>query len=66
MFTKLYLAGSLSFASTVAGLASGAGLGLIVLCRMNHDREDTIKILAMLYACGAVAGIVLHFIPLGL
>lgn len=66
MFTKLYLAGSLSFASAVAGLSSGAGLGLIVLCRMNHDRKDTVKILAALYTCGAVAGIVLHFIPLGL
>lgn len=59
MFTKLYLAGTLSFASTVAGLSSGAGLGLIVLCKMNKNRNDTVRIAAILYACAAAAGVVI-------
>ncbi len=59
MFTKLYIAGSLSFASAIAGLSSGAGLGLIVLCRMNRDRRDTLRIAALLYAFAALSGIVL-------
>lgn len=59
MFTKLYMAGTLSFASAVAGLSSGAGIGLIVLCRMNKDKKDTIKVVAVLYACAVISGIVL-------
>ena len=62
MFTKLYLAGTLSFASTIAGLSSGAGLGLIVLFRMNPDKRDAVRIVAVLYACAAITGIVLNLI----
>ncbi|MDO4960857.1 MAG: putative manganese transporter [Eubacteriales bacterium] len=62
MFTKLYLAGSLSFASTIAGLSSGAGLGLIVLFRMEPDKKEAAKIAALLYACAAIAGIVLNLL----
>lgn len=58
MFTKLYLAGTLSFASTVAGLSSGAGLGLIVLFRMNKKKSDTVRIAVILYLCAAAAGII--------
>ncbi len=62
MFAKLYIAGSLSFASTIAGLSSGAGLGIIVLARMNRDKKDTVKAIALLYACAAAAGIILKLI----
>ncbi len=64
MFTKLYIAGSLSFASAIAGLSSGAGLGLIVLCRMNKDKRDTLKIAVLLYAFAAISGVVLWVIGL--
>lgn len=60
MFTKLYLAGSLSFASTIAGLSSGAGLGLIVLFRMDTDKREALKVVSILYVCAAAAGIILR------
>lgn len=59
MFTKLYMAGTLSFASAIAGLSSGAGIGLIVLCRMNKDKKDTVRVIAVLYICAVLAGIIL-------
>lgn len=62
MFAKLYIAGSLSFASAIAGLSSGAGLGYIVLCRMNKNHHDTLKITALLYICSAFSGVVLELI----
>lgn len=62
MFAKLYIAGSLTFASAIAGLSSGAGLGYIVLCRMNRDKRDTLKITALLYICSALSGVVLQLI----
>lgn len=64
LFTELYLAGSLSFASTIAGLCSGAGLGLIVLFRMNSSKKDSFKAVGILYACAAISGLILNFIPI--
>lgn len=64
LFTELYLAGSLSFASTAAGLCSGAGLGLIVLFKMCRNKKECLLITALLYACSGITGLVLNFIPL--
>ena len=60
LFTELYLAGSLSFASAVAGLCSGAGVGLIVLYKMSGNKKECLMITALLYACAAVSGIILQ------
>lgn len=61
MLTQLYLSGAISFASAVAGLCTGAGLGLAVLFRMNEDKKESLKITGLLYAAGAVSGVVLSF-----
>ena len=62
LFTELYISGSLSFASAVAGLCSGAGLGLIVLFRMNKSKKECLMITAVLYVCSALTGIILNLI----
>ena len=64
LFTELYLSGSLGFASAVSGLCSGAGVGLIVLFKMNKNKKECFFITFLLYACAAVSGIVLQPIPL--
>ena len=38
---------------------SGSGVGLLVLFRVNHDRRENLKILALLYGIGVVAGILI-------
>ena len=43
----------------MAGLLSGSGVGLLVLFRVNHDRRENLKILALLYGIGVVAGILI-------
>ena len=43
----------------MAGLLVGAGVGLIVLCRVNEDVKDNIKIIVMLYLCGVKVGLLL-------
>lgn len=64
LFTELYLAESLSFASAAAGLCSGAGTGLIVLFKMNKNKKECILITALLYACSALTGLVLGLFAL--
>lgn len=60
--TQLYLAGSLSFGSLLAGLCSGAGLGVAVLLKMNRSRRENIQIVALLYAIAALCGLAVHLV----
>jgi hypothetical protein len=62
LLTMLYMDGILSFASVVAGLSSGAGLGLIVLLKRNSDLKDSIKIIGILLLISIAAGLILTLI----
>lgn len=62
MLTELYLGGAISFASVVAGLCTGAGIGLVVLFRMNDDRKENLKIVGLLYVVAAISGVLLEML----
>lgn len=62
LLTQLFLDGAISFGSCVAGLCTGAGLGLVVLLRENHDWRDNARIIGILYAVGAAAGVLLQLV----
>ena len=64
LLTQLYLTGALPFSSAVAGLCSGAGVGLAVLFRTNRNFRQNIFIAAQLWALGAVIGLILQGIGL--
>ncbi len=55
--TKLYLIGSVSFGGVVAGLFTGAGVGLAVLFRLDRSLKDNLKLVGYIYLAGAVSGI---------
>lgn len=59
LLTESYISGVLSFSSLVAGLCSGAGVGILLLFRRNKNLKENICILAVLYAIGALCGLVL-------
>ncbi|MCX6085054.1 MAG: arsenic efflux protein [Caldiserica bacterium] len=58
--TQLYVAGTISFGSTVAGLGAAGGLGLIVLFRENHDPRNTGKVIAWLLGISIATGILIQ------
>jgi hypothetical protein len=61
--TELFLQGSISFASAIAGLSTGAGFGFLVLFKSNHHHaKQNLKILLCVYFTGAIAGMLLQFI----
>lgn len=64
LLTQLYLAGSIGFGAAVAGLCSGAGVGLAVLFRANRSVRQNLFILALLWGIGAVFGTLLQLLGL--
>lgn len=62
ILTELFLSGSLSFGSAVAGLCTGAGLGLIVLFKANRHLRENLILAGVLYAAAVFTGLVCNLI----
>ena len=60
IITTLYLEGMMSFGAMMSGLLVGAGVGLIVLCRVNEDVRDNLRVIGLLYLCGILGGLLLE------
>lgn len=60
ILTEMFVAGSLSFGSLIAGLCTGAGIGLVVLFKTNKNIMDNLKILGILYVMGTLCGMLLE------
>lgn len=61
--TKLYLDGALEAGAMMSGLLVGAGVGLLVLFRVNHDRKENLKVVGLLYLIGVTAGVLMEVLP---
>ncbi len=61
--TELYLVDALGAGAMMSGLLVGAGVGLLVLFRVNHDRKENLKVVGLLYLIGAAAGILIEILP---
>ena len=60
VITQLYLEGVISSGCMMAGLLVGAGIGVMVLFRVNHRRmRNNVSLVAVLYAVGVLSGILI-------
>ncbi|NLE64816.1 MAG: arsenic efflux protein [Elusimicrobia bacterium] len=57
LLADLYAKGAITFGALMAGLCAGAGLGLLVLFRENHDLRDSLRVLLILVVVSAAIGI---------
>ncbi len=62
LLTGLYLNGALSFASVVSGLCTNAGIGLLVLFKINKTLKENLYIMGLLYSAAVVSGIILSLV----
>ncbi|MEG0094052.1 MAG: putative manganese transporter [Erysipelotrichaceae bacterium] len=59
MIAQLYLIDAIPFAVLVSGLISSAGMGLLMLFKMNKNRYENIAILIILYLVAGISGVIL-------
>lgn len=62
VLTELFVQGSITFGGAVAGLCTGAGLGLVVLFRTNRPMKQNFAITAGLYVFSALAGVLIDLV----
>ena len=62
IITKMYIENVLSVGTMIAGLLVNAGVGLAVLFKTNNGIKENIKIVALLYFIGVIAGIAIEAI----
>ena len=60
ILTQLYLENVIPAATMISGLLVGAGVGLIVLFKMNKGIKQNLKITGLLYAIGVISGIIIQ------
>lgn len=65
ILTELYIQGGLTFGSMIAGLSTGAGLGLVVLFKVNKKIKENLFIVVGLYVIGVVAGMLIDVLKIG-
>ena len=62
IITNLYLENVISLGSMIAGLLTGAGVGLAVLFKTNNKLKENIGIVLLVYGIGVISGIIIELI----
>ena len=62
ILTQLFIDGSISFGSVIAGLSTGAGIGLMVLFKANQNLKENIKIITYIYIVSVLSGLLIQII----
>ena len=60
VITQLYIEGALSFGSCIAGLCTGAGVGLLILFRTNRRYKENFAIMGVMYAAAVISGLIIN------
>ena len=64
IFASLFISGIISFATLVAALCAGTGLGLAVLLAKNRNVKENIFIIVLLYFISVLIGVTVHLMGL--
>ncbi len=57
IITELYLGEMITLGTMMSGLLVGAGIGLLVLFRVNDDKKENVNIALLLFVIGTVVGL---------
>lgn len=60
VITELYINGIISLGAMMSGLLVGAGVGLLILFKINDDIKENLKITLLLYLIGVISGVLIE------
>ena len=60
VITELYINGIISLGAMMSGLLVGAGVGLLILFKINDDIKENLKITLLLYLIGVSSGVLIE------
>lgn len=60
VITQLYLQGMIGAGPMMSGLLVSAGVGILILCRLNRHTKENLKIIAVLLVSGVVWGMLIE------
>lgn len=63
--TQLYMEGVISAGAMLSGLLVGAGIGILVLLRVNRPLRDTLRVIGILFGIGLAAGLLFDLLSIG-
>lgn len=66
IIAELYIGSMIGSGTMVAGLLVSAGVGLLVLFKMNNNIKENLKIVGILYSIGVIFGIILELMSFSL
>ena len=61
ILTEFYLLGILNLGLMIGGLLVNAGVGLLVLFKVNHNQKENVGIILTLYTIGVISAIILQY-----
>ncbi len=64
LLTELYIEGIITLSSLTGGLCAGAGVGLLVLFRLNKRVKENISVVLILYLTGVVLSLILTLLSI--
>lgn len=62
VLAQLYFMNILSFGALIAGLSTGAGLGMAVLFKQNKNRKENMGLIIYLWGIAVIAGLVIDLV----
>ncbi len=66
IITELYLDQMITLGTMMSGLLVGAGIGLLVLFRVNPEKKENINIAVLLFIIGTLAGLLIDLLGITL
>ena len=60
VIAELYLKDAITFGSLIGGLLTGAGVGLLILFKVNKNLKQNLSVILILYLIGVIFGVIIN------
>ena len=62
LITELYINNTITLGESMSGLLTGAGIGLLILFKINKNIKENITIISLIYLIGIISGIIIDMV----